>query len=86
MKQTLLRSEAEALLTQDCRWTVQYCGEDGPPRCAGTGFSGFPAGVLSHVPTPAAARKLARGHRSKTYFYVRLDGDQGGPLLRFEEG
>jgi hypothetical protein len=84
-RETLLRADVEALLSKGHRWTVEYCaGGDLPPR-TGLGFAGFPNGVLGHIPTPAAARKLVRRKSSKTYFYARLDTDHDGPVLRLEE-
>jgi hypothetical protein len=86
MRETLLRSEVEVLLRQGYRWTVEYCGGGHLPSVAGAGLATLPEAVLSHVPTAAAARKLAREQSQKTYFYVRTEEDRNGPVLRFEEG
>ena len=81
----LLRPTVEELLRQGIRWRVSYCWGAHSPDDLGSGLADLPAGVLERVPNQSAARKLARGHTSKTYFFARLAEDEAGPLLLLAE-
>lgn len=81
----LLRPRVEEPLRGGMRWRISYCWGAHRPDDSGTGLAALPAGVLNHVPTQAAARRLARGRSSQTYFFARLVEEEDGPLLLLAE-
>ena len=80
----LTRDEVEQLMSSERRWRVTYCWGSKMPPAAGRGPR-LPAGVLEHVPTQAAKRKIQRGHSHKTYFRAHLDRDGDDEVLEFVE-
>lgn len=81
----LVRDEAEALLRDGCRWRVSYCWGAHLPDETGVGMTDFPRGVLSRIPTPAAARRIARGRDRRTWFTAHVLEDEDGPVLLLAE-
>ena len=81
----LPRPRVEGLLREGVRWRVTYCWGAHRPDDSESGLGSLPQAGRERVPNQSAARKIARGRASKTYFFAQVIEDEDGPLLLLNE-